>query len=263
MDLIWIARGFKQAVTFYLTDTVIGLSTAAVTFLLAARFDGIGEWSRPAILFLLGYGVLVRSLQETFFGFNVGYISRRIGRGQLDHSMVQPVPLWMGLMTEGFLPFSGSGTLLPALGLIWLGLRDLPGLVTLPWLLLLGLNLVGSLAVMVAFTFAVGSIAFWAPRGGEEINSSTGGLMHGLKQFPLDGVGVLLGGAMLTVVPVGFLAWYPARALVGLDPAPGAVWVTPVAAVAFCAIAAWIFTRGLEQYGRTGSSRYLAWGFRR
>ena len=63
------------------------------------------------MLFLLGYALLVRGVIDTFFNYNVAFISRRIGRGQLDHMLVQPQPLWMALLTEGFAPFSGSGML--------------------------------------------------------------------------------------------------------------------------------------------------------
>jgi ABC-type uncharacterized transport system permease subunit len=68
---------------------------------------------------------------------------------------------------------------------------------------------------------------------------------------------------LLTVVPVGFLAWYPCRALLGLDRAPYGIAVTPLAAVIFATIALWVFRRGMKQYGRTGSQRYLSFGHRR
>ena len=113
MDLLYVARGPQTAIPYYLSEIVVGLSAVTATFLLAERFDGIGPWTKPQVLFLLGYALLVRGLIDTFFGYNVAFISRRIGRGQLDHMLVQPLPLWMMLLTEGFSPVGATSSLLP------------------------------------------------------------------------------------------------------------------------------------------------------
>jgi ABC-2 type transport system permease protein len=263
MDLLFIARGVKLAVAYYVADLLIGASSAATTYLLAERFGGIGPWTRPAILFMLGYGLLVRGMMECLFSFNISYISRRIGRGQLDHMLVAPLPIWMSLLTEGFMPVTGSGVLILGLALTYLGLRDLALAATPGWVALLAVNLAGSAAVMLGFNYWWATLAFWAPRAAEEINSSTLRMMHQLKQFPLDGLGALVVGGLVTLLPVGLVAWYPARALVGLDPWPWALAVTPLAGLLSVALAAWLFSRGMKQYGRTGSTRYLSYGFRR
>ena len=71
---------------------------------------------------------------------------------------------------------------------------------------------------MLSFAYLWGSLAFIAPRGAEEINSTTMRLLEQLKPFPLDGVGGrALGRLLLSVVPAGFLAWLPSRVLLGLD----------------------------------------------
>ena len=88
-------------------------------------------------------------------------------------------------------------------------------------------------------------------------------MMSQLKPFPLDGAGALLTGGLLTVLPAGFVAWYPCRALLGLDPRPYAVAVTPLAAAALLAVALGIFRKGLTHYARTGSQRYSSFGHRR
>jgi ABC-2 type transport system permease protein len=262
MDLLFIARGVKLALSFYVADVLIGASSSATTYLLAERFGAIGPWTRPAILFMLGYGLIVRGLMESLFAFNVGFISRRIGRGQLDHMLIAPLPIWMSLVTEGFMPFTGSGMLLPGLFLLLLGLRDLPIAATPAWLALLLLNLAGSAAVMLGFNYSWATLAFWAPRAAEEINSSTNRVMQQLKQFPLDGLGAPLVDGLVTILPVGLVAWYPSRALVGLDSWPLALAVAPLAGLVALGLAAWLFARGMTQYGRTGSTRYLTWGHR-
>lgn len=264
MDLLFLARGPQVALTYYVSDLVSGVAALTATFLLAERFDGIGPWSQPEVLFLLGYALLVRGLIDTLFNYNLAFISRRIGRGQLDHVLIQPQPLWMALLTEGFAPVTGSGMLLPGIAVMILSINQLDLALSPVWYALLVVNLVASLAIVLAFEYAWGSLAFWAPRGSEEINSNTWRLLMQLAPFPLDGLTGLALGMLLTAVPIGLVAWYPSRALLGMTPAS---WLAEAAllgaALAFAVLATWIFTRGLRRYGRTGSSRYLDYGHRR
>jgi ABC-2 type transport system permease protein len=177
--------------------------------------------------------------------------------------LVQPQPLWQGLLTEGFLPFSASGTLIVGVGLLtWATLLVVPT-VTLGWLTLLLVNLAGAAAIGLAFSFTWSSLAFWAPSAAEEISSSANRLMGQLQPFPLDGLVLPLQFVLLTAIPAGFIAWYPSRALLGLDPHPLAVVVTPLAGPLAVALAAGLFRRGLRHYGSTGSQRYSAFGHRR
>jgi ABC-2 type transport system permease protein len=263
LDAVFLLRDLKTFLWYALTDTFLSIAAVTSTLLLAASFDGIGAWTKEQVLFMLGYAALAGGLQEVFFGFNLKYISRRIGRGQLDHLLIQPQPLWMALLTEGFLPFSVGTVPLVGLGLMAWALASLPPLLSPTWLAALLVNLVASAAIGLAFSYLWSSLAFWAPSAAEEVSSSANRLMNRLTPFPLDGLGPVALAGLLTVVPAGFLAWYPSRALLGLDPNPAAVAVTPLAALALGALAAWAFIRGLREYGRTGSQRYSAFGHRR
>lgn len=262
LDFTLLMSNMRLAVIWYLSDAVINLASVTALLLLAERFAGIGAWSKDQMIFMLGYATLVSGLMNVLFGYNVLVVSRRLGRGQLDHTLIQPQPVWMALLTEGFMPFSGSSVLLAGLGLlIWASHRlALP--VTPGWLALLAVNLAASSVVMMSFSFLTGSLAFWAPRAAEEISSSSIRLLTQLKYFPLDGLGSLLLGGLLSVLPVGFLAWYPSRALLGLDPSGWAAWATSLAALILAVITSLIFAKGMRHYGRTGSQRYSNLGHR-
>lgn len=264
MDLLFLARGPHVALTYYVSDLITGVAALTATFLLAERFDGIGPWTQPEVLFLLGYALLVRGLIDTLFNYNLAFISRRVGRGQLDHVLIQPQPLWMALLTEGFAPVTRSGMLLPGVALMVFSVGQLDLMLSPVWYALLVFNLIASMAIVLAFEYAWGSLAFWAPRAAEEINTSTWRLLTQLAPFPLDGLTGLALGTLLTAVPIGLVAWYPSRALLGLAPAS---WLAEAlllgAALLFALLATWIFTRGLSRYGRTGSTRYLDYGHRR
>jgi ABC-2 type transport system permease protein len=262
MDLTFLAGDLKTALSWYFADGLINLAAVMGTLLLAERFAGIGAWSKEQIIFMLGYATTVGGLMSMFFGYNVLMISRRIGRGQFDHTLVQPQPIWMALLTEGFMPFSSSATLLPGISLLaWAVYRTaLP--LSLGWLALLLLNLIASAAIVLAFSFAWGSLAFWAPRAAEEISSSATDILDQLKGFPLDGLGPLLLGGLLSAMPVGFVAWYPSRALLGVAPEWWGMWITPLAALLLGALATLIFMKGMHHYARIGSQRYSGFGHR-
>jgi ABC-2 type transport system permease protein len=262
LDFTFLMADLKLALTWYISDGIVNLAAVTATLLLADRFAGIGPWTRYEVVFMLGYATVVSGLMNMFFGYNVLVISRRLGRGQLDHTLIQPQPIWLSLLTEGFMPFSGSSVLLPGIGLLVWATNKLSLAITPGWLALLALNLAASSAVVLAFSFLWGSMAFWAPRAAEEISSSTITLLYQLKSFPLDGLGPLLLGGLLTVLPVGFVAWYPCRALLGLDRSGWAGWITPLAALIFTIVTSWIFWKGLRYYGRTGSQRYSSLGHR-
>ena len=136
----------------------------------------------------------------------MAFISRRIGRGQLDHVLIQPQPIWMALLTEGFCPFSGAVVMAPGLLLMAWTLPRLGARLGAAWFSALLLNMAASTAITLSFQFLWGSLAFWAPRAAEEINSSTSSLLRQLRLYPLDGLGSALTGGLLSVLPVGFQA---------------------------------------------------------
>lgn len=262
MDLLWMLRDVQTLLFFFCSDSVVIVASVTGMFLLVERFGRVGLWTKHEVIFMLGYGLVVQTLPNIFFNFNVAFVSRRIGRGQLDHILIQPQPIWMALLTEGFAPFSAGLMLVPGVAIMAWATAQLKVAMTPGWLALLVLNIAASATIALAYSYLWGSLAFWAPRAAEEINTATWGMLKDLSSFPLDGVAPALLGSLVSAVPVGLLAWYPARALLGLDQAALAPYVTPLAALVFCALATWIFRKGLVQYGRTGSQRYLSLGHR-
>lgn len=262
MDLLWMTRDFRFFVICMVSDRIIDLAGVLAVFLLAERFEGIGDWSKTQIVFMLGYSTAVTGAMQALFNFNVLHISRRIGRGQLDHTLIQPQPLWLSLLTEGFMPFSGSGTLVIGFGLAGWAAWSLSLAGDTLWWLAVVVQWVSSCVVYVAYMFLWGSLAFWAPYAAEEVNSSSNRFLADLRTFPLDGVGGLLAGGLITIVPVGLVAWYPSRWLLGLDVSAVAPWVTPCAGVVLALLALAAFWKGIRHYERTGSRRYTDFGHR-
>ena len=263
MDLLFLSRSLRTGVAWYFADLLLGLSGAVWAFLLAERFDGIGPWNRTQIAFLLGFALLVRGVVDVGFSMNVSYPSRRIGRGQLDHMLLMPQPLWQTIASDGFTPFSGSGQIFAGAAVLGYAIHALALPVDAAWLALVLVHVASGAAIILAFAYIWGSLAFVAPRGAEEINSNTMRMLEQLKPFPLDGVGGVPHGraAQLRARGLPRLA-ARARAAGSRDATWAWLW-TPLAALGFASLAIWIFRLGLRRYARTGSTRYLAHGHRR
>ena len=262
MNAIKIMRTRGQAIAHTLTDFIWHSGAMLAPILIALRFGHIGPWPAAAVVFMLAYAAVVASVLDAL-GDGPWYLSHRIGRGQLDHYLVQPQPLWRILLTDNFTPFDFWPVL--TLGLVLLGVASaqLHVAVSAGWLALLGLSLLASMTVQTAFLYAWGCLAFWAPRGAEEISSAAASLLTEVT-FPLDPVPRALRGLLVTVVPSGLLAWLPARALLGIPGAgPYDVWLTPLAAIGLTAFAVFLFRLGMRTYRRTGSRRYSDHGHRR
>jgi len=211
---------------------------------------------------MLAYGAAVSSLMDAL-GDCPWNLSRIIGRGQLDHLLVQPQPLWRTLFTEGFTPFDFWPVLALGVVLMAWSAAHLHVVASPAWLALLGINLLASICVETSFLYTWGCVAFWAPRGAEEISSAASRLI-GDPSFPLDPVPPALRVVLVTAVPSGLLSWLPARALLhipGAGPLDG--WLTPLAAVVLGAFAFVLFRLGLRHYRQTGSRRYTDHGHRR
>jgi ABC-2 type transport system permease protein len=262
MNAISILRSRLSAAVNTSTDFIWHAGAMLAPVLVAVRFGHIGSWPAPAVVFMLGYGAVVESVLDAM-GDNFWVISTRIGRGQLDHYLVQPQPLWRILLTEGFAPFSFWPVL--TLGLITMAwsAHVLAVPVHAMWAAVLAINLVASMTVQTAFIYAWGSVAFWAPRSAEQISAAAGGLLNEVN-FPLDSVPRALRIVLVTIIPSGLLSWLPTRSLLHIGgAAPLDVWLTPMAAIALGALALAIFRVGLHSYRQTGSRRYSDIGHRR
>ncbi len=262
LDLMLMTRSTAEFWIWAITDTIMNAAAVAGMVMLATRFHGIGGWSQPQIIFMLGFGAFSKGMVNLLFGYNVSAISRRIGRGQLDHTLIQPQPLWMAFLTEGFNPAFGLPTLVPGGALLVWSLAHMQFHSGPAWWLRFVGYMFCSIAMVIAFQWLWGSTAFYAPRAAEEINSATSELMEDLKTFPLSGRSPAVRDMLLTAVPAGFVAWAPCAALLGV---PGGLhpMLAPAASAIFCGLALLAFHRGLAYYQISGSQRYSDFGHRR
>lgn len=261
LDLLWFLRDTGYCLLYMVSDLICAGASVGGVLLVSERLGGFGGMGREELRFLLSYAVLVSGICGMFCcGNNMGHISRIIGRGQLDHCMIQPVPLWMQLLAGAFLPFTGSSKLLCGAVMCIYSVRQLEIVPTSGWISCFLLGALSSAAITMATVYLISCLAFLAPAAAEEISMTAFDLFETLKSYPLGSLPPLWQTVFCTVVPIGLAAWLPSRSLLRPDfPFPG---FTILAAVLLLSLSAFTFQKGMLYYASHGSPRYSGFGHR-
>jgi ABC-2 type transport system permease protein len=263
MDLAWLLRDTKYAIAIIFADLISNLATVSSVFLLSVRFGGIGGMSSGEVLFMMAYSTMVTGIFIMFGAANNIHVSRIIGRGQLEHMFIQPIPLKVQLATIGFAPFTGGtnfivGTILMVIAALRLEIR-----VTPLWAGLLFAFLLATMTTIIARSYLVSSMAFYSPVAAEEISWKAIEGTWLLSTFPLSGMPVFVQIPLITILPEGLMAWFPSLCLLGRPPLGLGAYYPMLYAIILATVAAAIFRKGLNYYVKRGSNRYLPYGFRR
>lgn len=263
MDLNWLLQDWTSVVIVVLSETLQNLSSMMGVLLLAIRFGGVGGLSADEVLFMIGFYELANGIGWMFFGnYNVLHISRRIGRGQVDHMLIQPRPLWMQLLTEGFMPISGCYGVIIGAALTRIALSRLQISLTPVWFLLLLYYILIHIALQLSQSALCGSMAFWQPVACEEISSMMIDLNNQLGKFPLFGLPNWLMGLLHTVLPIGLMGYLPALSLLRELGKDVEIALPFVVASLFVTAAVILFQKGLKHYEQYSCNRYKELGFR-
>ncbi|MDF2886381.1 MAG: hypothetical protein K0R23_766 [Lacrimispora sp.] len=269
MDLLWFLRDTRYFFIQLISDVVSGGCTIAGICLLSANFKNFSGMTQNEILFMMGYALFIDGIFMVFFiGNNTGMVSRIIGRGQLDHIMIQPVPLWAELLAQGFAPVSGSPIMILGIGLTAYGAVRAGILINAFAILLFLFYSTCSIIIVMSFIYLISCSAFYAPAAAEEIAVVGKDLFSTLKTYPLGNMKGFQKHIFLSVIPVGLCAWFPSTLLIkagkyglGAVLIPEAFYL-PAAAAILSVIAIIAFKKGIKHYETFGSPRYSGFGHR-
>lgn len=264
LDLAWLLRDTKYAIMAIMADTISSIASVSGIFLLAMRFNGVGGMDKYEVLFMLGYVTMLTGIFQLFFSMNnVGHISRRIGRGQLSHMFIHPLPMSVQLTTEGFIPFTGSSNFVCSIVIIVVALTKLGISPPIWWIASFVFNVLISISIILCQSYLFSSAAFYAPVACEEIATLVIDELGSLGNYPLSGMPKWISTPLITILPYGLLGWFPSMVLLGKSPfnLPH-LYPVAVAGVLFI-IAYFVFKKGFNHYVKTGSNRYSSMGHRR
>lgn len=265
MDLLWFLREPSSFFIYIISDTISALSTICGIYLISQQFSSGTGITQDQILFMLGYSLLVDGVYWLFFrANNMGEISRIIGRGQLDHCMIQPVPLPIQLLTNGFCPFSSSNVFLTGIILTLYAGYNLKLNISFKWILLTIIYIFFSMFIILSLVYIFSSNAFYSPVASEEVAGEVISFTS-FKVYPLNGFKKSIQNILTTILPIGLTAWYPSIILLNMNSSGRITFsygLLPTVASIFIIIAIKLFRKGLNYYETNGSPRYSGFGHR-
>lgn len=263
LDLVWLLRDTKYAIAGISADIISNLATVSGVFLIAIRFGGIGGMTANEVLFMMAYSTMTTGIFIMFGSGNNIHISRIIGRGQLEHLFIQPLPLKVQLLTSGFAPFTGGSNFVVGILLMIYTIGNLNLNITFGWILSLICYQITTMIIIIARSYLVSTMAFYSPIAAEEISNTAIEETWFLTTFPLSGMPSFIQFPLLTILPEGLMAWFPALCLLGKPPLGLTLYYPMIFALVISVFASLLFRKGLIHYVTKGSNRYVPYGFRR
>lgn len=247
----------------YRANLVVGLVSQLTFTLLSVAFVGtflragvsVNGWGFWDIVFLFGLGDMTFGLSAVFiFRTFLIFDTRYLIEGHLDQLLVQPLPPLVNLI---FRNLDVTNVIVVLKGVLIVGLAslylpqswDLFRLIFFLILIICGALLYGGLYV---FFFSLG---FWWPRR----TSFAWPLLslNYLTQYPLSIYPDFLQIFLSFIIPLGFAAFYPAQAFLGIRPGLQGFWmpalVIPLAVALVWVAALTAFHLGLKRYQSSGT----------
>lgn len=265
MDFLWLVREPRYFLLYLVCETLAATAMATGIMLIAGQFaDSLGA-SIYELLFMQGFALMVDGVFNLFFiNNNIDRISRIIGRGQLDHFMIQPVPIITQLLTGGFAPASGSGVLVVGVIVTVISAVKLNLTFTVNVVIKIAVCLILSMILMVSIIYIVSTSAFYSPVASEEIADSVVDFMA-IKAYPLNVFPKSIQMILATIMPVGLTAWYPSMYILNVtseETIKFSAGMLPCVTAVFVMLAVITFRKGMIYYATNGSPRYSGFGHR-
>lgn len=241
--LLWMLHGVAYQ--------VMGL---AFVWVVLSRFHAIRGWSLGEIMFMYSLRLLTHSFYLPVF-YNVMSVSNLVRQGGFDRVLLRPMnPLLQILLQTVQANFAGD--LAVAVALLAFAQRSLH----LHWTAgLVGfgvLVLTGGVLMEAAIQLAFSTLSFWVVDS-SAVSWWADELMNTFANYPLDLFAAPVRYLFTFVVPVAFLAYFPASVFLGRAGAvaftPLFAYGAPAAGVAAFALAYGFWNLGLRRYQSTGT----------
>lgn len=240
---IALRGAFLLQAVFMIANNFLFLST---WWILLQRFDDVRGYRLPEMLLLFGLSACGFGLCVVLFGGALT-LAQNIVDGNLDGLLTQPKSVLLRAVSSHSLA-SGWGDL--ASGILMLALSGYLTPARAPAVLLAVLL---AALVMLSFAVLVNSGAFWMA-GMEGIAVNVFYHLIALTLYPPTLFGGRVKIFLFIVLPAGLAAYLPVELVRRFD--AGDALVATAAALAYAAVAGWVFKRGLRRYA--GGSRFAA-----
>lgn len=224
-------------------------ATVAATWVVFTSIPTLGGYTYPQVVFLYAFALLAQTPMQIVFD-NLWSLRMHTNQGTFIKHYFRPVPTLFSYVAEmvdlkgfGMLAF-GIGALIWSsmeLGLVWTPLR----------VALLPVLLTGGALIFVSLMLLAASATFWV-KDSFAILAFVGGFRDHAR-YPLGIYNSVFQFLFTFVVPIAYIAWYPAQFYLSDQVPDWTAWASPVFAGALFALGVAGWNRGTRHWGGTGS----------
>ncbi len=245
---------YRLSAAFQLVGTALltALDFAAIAAIFA-NVDQLGDWSIREVALLYALATISFALTDLVVG-HLDLLPQMIREGTLDGILVRPLPSLFQLVAADF-AIRRVGKALQGVGVLIFALIT----VDIDWsvgrVLAVPLAIAAGAVIYAAVWVSLATIAFWIVDAIEVVNAFTYGGSF-LSQYPIGIFARWLRGLVVFVVPIAFVAYFPALYLLDKDDALGLPrafsFVSPLVACLAAIAATAIWRNAVRHYRSAG-----------
>jgi ABC-2 type transport system permease protein len=225
------------------------LATLAIFVVLFNSISSLAGWSLMEMVFIYAFYMIAISPMQILFD-NIWFLRFHVQSGTFLKYYFRPLDMMFYFMSERF---DIKGLTQLAVGIILLVYASIQlGIKWSAWKLLLLLVTMSSASlVLIALVVMAGCSAFWL------VNSyPVLALAWRLREFapyPMSIFDGVFRFAFTFILPIGFIAFYPAQFFLRPEDISPLIYLTPIIGIGLFALAYRVWTLGVNSYTGTGA----------
>lgn len=225
------------------------MATLGVFWVLFTSIPKLAGWTFMEMVFIYGFYMIAISPMQILFD-NIWRLRNDVRSGNFLKFYFRPLNMMFYYMSEVF-DLKGLTQLVTGIVLLIYASSQLQ-IVWSPFkLFLLPIMLLGAALVMISLIVASGCAAFWITNSFAVMS-----LAWKLREFSPYPLGIFDGIFRFTftfIMPIGFVAFYPSQLFLRHEEMNPIVYFSPLMGAIMFTLTYWIWTKGVNNYGGTGS----------
>jgi ABC-2 type transport system permease protein len=239
---------------FLLSQTVVTAIDFLVIIVIFGRIDALAGWTLEEVALLYGITGVAFGIGDVFIS-QVETASTRIKAGTFDLLLLRPMPTLLQLSADEF-ALRRLGRLVQPLIVLAIAATRLDVAWTPSKAGIIVVSIAAGTAIFGSLWVITSSVAFWTVDAQEVASAFTYGGFT-LAQYPVDVFTRWLRRAVTFIVPIAFVAYLPATAVLDKRDALGLPgWVgsaSPIVAAALVLVARGVWRTAIRHHRSTGS----------
>jgi len=229
----------------------VGLGTLKV---ITIQFQNINGWEFNQIAFMYGLGIISHALSIIIF-IQTWYIDGLVIYGGFDRMLLRPMNVYFQFCFD-YINLIGLTDMLPGIIIFIYGAISVAFKVSFLNIISVMLVIAGATMIRGGIYTLVGSIGFWT-KSTRSLTTATENIFVKSIMYPMTIYNRTIQAIFTFLLPVGFIAFYPASAFLGKDAGfefPGSVPLWTLGVGILVMIIAWrVFSIGLKHYDSAGN----------